>query len=154
MRTDAYRGGELMPVVPYGYRTENGRAVVDEEKALQIRTVFESYISGMSLVAAAETAGFHMNHPSVKRIICNRRYMGDRFYPQIIDPVIFDKANREMKKRAKELGRTCRKPKYAPPNVYKDFVIEAIEQSENDPVRQAEYIYSRIRTKGERNAGE
>ena len=31
---------------PFGYRIENGRAVIDEEKAARVRQIFESYLSG------------------------------------------------------------------------------------------------------------
>lgn len=143
-----------MPVMPYGYKTENGKAVIDEETALQIRKVFEGYLSGMSLVEAAGKAGFHMNHPSVKRIICNRRYMGDAFYPRLIEPSMFYAANTEMSRRAKALGRTNRKSTYFPPVIYREFETDAVELISENPAVQAEYAYSRIRKKEDADADE
>lgn len=41
----------------YGYRIENGIAVIDEQEAAVIIDIFNGYLSGMSLTAAAENAG-------------------------------------------------------------------------------------------------
>jgi hypothetical protein len=38
-----------MSHTPYGYKIENGIAVIDEEKADKIRFLYESYLSGLSL---------------------------------------------------------------------------------------------------------
>ena len=43
--------------IPYGYRIENGVAVIDEGQAEQVRTLFSGYLSGLALVPAAEAAG-------------------------------------------------------------------------------------------------
>lgn len=40
--------------IPYGYRIENGRAVIDEEQAATVREFFQNYISGMALMPAAD----------------------------------------------------------------------------------------------------
>lgn len=70
---------------PYGYRIENGRAVIDEKQAHQVRGLFESYILGLSLKDAAEKAGLKLFHGSAGRILRNRKYLGDDYYPAIID---------------------------------------------------------------------
>ena len=38
-----------MGQIPYGYRIENGAAVIVPEEAAQIRLIFQNYIAGMSL---------------------------------------------------------------------------------------------------------
>ena len=43
--------------IPYGYRIEDGKAVVDEVQAEQVRAFFKEYISGKALMVAAETVG-------------------------------------------------------------------------------------------------
>lgn len=40
--------------IPYGYRIENGVAVIDESQAEQVRTLFSGYLSGLALVPAAQ----------------------------------------------------------------------------------------------------
>ena len=80
---------------PFGYRIENGIAVVDKENAQKIRKLYASYLSGLSLAGAAKEAGIEMYHCSAKRILRNRHYLGDDFYPAIIDADTFRKAEEE-----------------------------------------------------------
>ena len=42
---------------PFGYRIENGKAVMDEAAASQIRELYKNYLSGLSLTNAAKEAG-------------------------------------------------------------------------------------------------
>lgn len=39
--------------IPYGYRIENGVAVIDERQAERVCTLFSGYLSGLGLVPAA-----------------------------------------------------------------------------------------------------
>lgn len=65
-----------MEHIPYGYRIENGKAVVDETAAGQVRQLFENYLSGDSLKKAAENAGIAGNHGTIKLMLRNRRLSG------------------------------------------------------------------------------
>ena len=47
---------------PYGYRIEDGIAVIDQEAAGKLRRLYENYISGMSLKTAAAKAGIETYH--------------------------------------------------------------------------------------------
>ena len=91
--------------IPYGYRIENGRAVIDEKQAVTVREFFQNYISGMALVPAAEKVGLKLYHGSAGRMLRNKKYLGDDYYPAIIDKEIFDKAEEIRMSRAKALGR-------------------------------------------------
>jgi hypothetical protein len=76
---------------PYGYRIENGCAVINEEEADKIRkALYENYIAGMAQSKAAIEAGIETYHSSAKRLMQNRHYLGDDFYPAIIDQETFD----------------------------------------------------------------
>ena len=79
MRTDA--PGKDLKMVPYGYDIANGRAVVDKSKQKKIRQLYQNYISGMSLSKAAEEADIHIPHGMVAKLLSNRHYLGDSFYP-------------------------------------------------------------------------
>ena len=70
---------------PYGYIIENGKAVIDETAAEKLRTLFDNYLNGMSLQTAAKAAEIETYHGTVKRIITTKHYIGDEFYPSIID---------------------------------------------------------------------
>ncbi|MDD4496082.1 MAG: hypothetical protein PHV32_17360 [Eubacteriales bacterium] len=80
---------------PYGYRIENGKAIIDEQAAEQIKTLFESYLTGDSLATAAKKAAIKSFHAGVGRMLQNKRYLGDEYYPVIIDPDTFAAAEAE-----------------------------------------------------------
>lgn len=90
---------------PFGYRIENGIAVIDEESAAKLRRLYENYLSGMSLKTAAAKAGIETYHGTAKRLLMTKHYLGDDFYPAIIDKATFNRAQEELMKRASALGR-------------------------------------------------
>ena len=61
---------------PYGYIIENGGAIIDEEKAENIRKLYENYLSGMALKTAAAKAGIETYHGTAKRLMENKHYLG------------------------------------------------------------------------------
>lgn len=133
-----------MKHIPYGYRIENGMAVVDEVEADAVRKFFDYYISGLALMAAAEKVGLKLYHGSAGRILRNVKYLGDDYYPAIIDKATFDKAEEIRMSRAKALGRV-REPevKQAEPFQTK-FTMPAVKIIYDDPFVQAAYAYSLI----------
>ena len=130
--------------IPYGYRIENGRAVIDEEQAATVREFFQNYISGMALVPAAEKVGLKLYHGSTGRMLRNKKYLGDDYYPAIIDKETFDKAEEIRMDRAKALGRVWelkgKKDILFPTN----FTMPAVKKASDDPFEQAAYAYSLI----------
>ena len=131
MRTDA-EGGVML-----GYRIIDGIAKIDESEACAIRAIFSGYISGMSLREAAEKAGKPMVHSMVKRVI----RIGDDFYPAIVSRQTFTKANAELIRRAEKHGSGKR---LKVPPVYTEFTLAEPEMQYEDPIAQAEYMYSLI----------
>lgn len=81
-----------MAHTPYGYKIVNGRAEIDEKQAAVIRKLFDSYIAGLGLKPAAENAGLDIFHGSAGRMLRNKHYLGDEFYPAIIEKELFDHA--------------------------------------------------------------
>ncbi len=130
---------------PYGYRIENGIAVICEEEARQIRKLYEGYLGGLSMVNAAKEAGLNKMHGSVKRLMQNQHYLGDDFYPAIIDQKTFDAFELERLRREKALGRDNLKKKTveARPAPTTFRMGKAVPMSD-DPYKQAEYVYSLI----------
>lgn len=127
-----------------GYKTENGITVIDEYSAKQIRTLCQLYLSGLSLTVSAEEAGLSTYHGTVKRILSNRRYLGDGFYPAIIDEDTFNKAKAELIKRATKLGRINKVQKIKEIIIPKQFIIKPMKKHFDNPFEQAEYLYSLI----------
>ena len=130
---------------PFGYKIEGGKAVVDEIAAKQIKKLYENYLSGLSLENAAKQAGINTYHGTVKKLLSNRHYLGDAFYPAIIDEDTFTKAALEGDRRSEKLGRNNRvqapKVKKAPTRF---TFIESIAIQGVTPAQQAEYLYSLI----------
>ena len=133
-----------MAHTPFGYRIRKGKAIIDEPAAEKIRQLYKNYLGGLSMENAAKEAGIEIYHGTVKRMMGNRHYMGDDFYPAIIDVDTFTEAMLERQRRAKKLGRTDRiKPpvkKTAPTT----FTLGKIKEFYDDPAKQAEYLYSLI----------
>jgi hypothetical protein len=140
-----------MSHTPFGYRIENGKAVIDKEAAEQIKVLFQSYMSGDSLATAAKKAGINGFHSGIGRILRNKRYLGDEFYPAIIDKDTFNTAEAERIIRLERLGRN-RKPKQEKEVVYPTAfrMKEGIEEFD-DPFGRAEYSYSLIETEVNKN---
>ena len=110
----------------------------------KVKNLFSNYLSGVSLVTAAKNAGINTYHCTVKKMLTNRRYLGDEFYPPIIDTDTFEKVHSEITARAQMLGRLDRPCKTRDMTVPTDFKISSSKKHFDDPIKQAEYIYSLI----------
>lgn len=131
---------------PFGYRIENGIAVIDNETAERVKSLYRYYLSGDSLKTAAEKAGIESFHAGIGRMLENIRYLGDDYYPVIIDQETFAATQVERTKRASRLGR-IRKQKAETTDVYPTaFNITEATLQFDDPFQQAEYAYSLIET--------
>lgn len=129
---------------PFGYRIVNGKAVIDEAAANQVRQLYKNYLGGLSLINAAKEAGLDLLHSGAKRMMRNRHYIGDSFYPAIIDKDTFDSADAELIRRATKLGcdNLYKTPALKkPPTVFR---LGDITEHFDNPIRQAEYLYSLI----------
>ena len=130
---------------PFGYRIENGVAVIDEDAAGKLRTLYANYLNGMSLKNAANEAGIETFHASAKRLLMTEHYLGDDFYPAIIDKGTFDQVQAERIKRAAALGRLNRKSTRKTPKIPTQFSIGAIMEHYDNPTTQAEYVYGLLK---------
>lgn len=136
-----------MSHTPYGYRIENGKAVIDDKAADQVKVLFQSYLSGDSLDSAANKAGILAFHAGISKILRNVHYLGDEYYPAIIDADIFAVVQAERSKRAKQLGR-IREPKEKAEVIFPTaFRVNDATHQFDDPFQQAEYAYSLIEIK-------
>ena len=134
----------IMGHTPYGYRIENGKAIIDEPAAKKIHTLYTNYLNGMTLVAAAKASGIITYHGPVNLLLQKKLYFGDDFYPAIIDVATYKKANAELTARATTMGRlnkvTVLPTKVAPIS----FTMGEITNLFPDPFKQAEFLYSLI----------
>jgi len=135
-----------MAHIPYGYKIIDGKAVVDEEQAENIRNLYKEYISGLALKVAAENAGLKLSHSSAGRMLRNRHYLGDDFYPAIIDKETFDKAEEVRIARAGSLGRIRELEKHTKSKAMVRFNMPRVQLKYTDPFAQAEYAYGLIKS--------
>lgn len=133
-----------MSHVPYGYKVENGKAVIDEEKAEQVRKLYKGYLSGLAYMPAAEAAGLKLYHTGAKKMMQNKYYLGDDYYPAIIDNETFDAAEVERVKRQTKLGRVFDKKPDKVSQVVTGFTMPKVQVKYENPFIQAEYVYSLI----------
>lgn len=134
-----------MAHIPYGYKIENGKALLDEEKADKVKKLFQAYLQGLSLSVAAKEVGIKTYHGTIGRMLRNKRYLGDEYYPTIIDIASFEKAEEERIKRATALGRVWDETEPIEiPSLPIRFTIGIVEPKYMNPLKQAEYAYSLI----------
>ncbi|SHH59585.1 recombinase [Clostridium grantii] len=133
-----------MAHIPYGYKIIDGKAVVDKEEAENIREFYKGYISGLALKVAAENAGLKLSHSSAGMMLRKRYYLGDDFYPAIIDKETFDKAEEMRIVRASSLGRIREIEKREEPKPMVHFIMPKVQLKYADPFEQAKYAYGLI----------
>lgn len=95
--------------IPFGYCMEHAVIRSDPEEAEAVKHIFSLYSSGHSLdrIAKAMTASGPRYHKEkdqwnigmVKRILENRKYLGDEGYPAIIEDEIYQQVQRLKEKK-------------------------------------------------------
>ena len=105
-----YTGG----FIAYGYRVENRRIVIDEEKAEVVRFIFQQYAEGVfvkDIIAKLSAKGIFQNGKpfpdnTIYNILKNEKYSGvytcqgevfDNLYPQIVSPDVFEIVRKRVK---------------------------------------------------------
>lgn len=134
-----------MTHVPYGYKIENGVAMIDEPVAETVRALFEKFIECKSMRAAANAAGIEKTHSVIGRMIKNTIYLGTDFYPQIIDEGTFNKAQEIRNGNAKSQNRLGAMKPHAPIPTSFSFELGRVATKYEDPYKQAEYAYSQVK---------
>ena len=129
---------------PFGYKIENGIAVIDQPAADKLKQLYKNYLSGMSLTKAASAAGIKTYHGTAKRLMETAQYRGDSFYPAIIDKDPYQKAQEERKRRATALGRNNKQTQMRKIQIPTRFHMGEITAIYDNPVKQAEYLYGLI----------
>lgn len=102
----------------YGYKFENGNIVADKSESEIVNYVFTKYVNGLSLLKIANLLTqkgieylpnqVNWNKGKIKRIIEDKRYLGDDKYPKIIETDIFIQASSSKTERdtTKNIKRT------------------------------------------------
>ncbi len=90
-------------MLPLGYGVENGEIIINEQEAEIVKSIFSDYCNGSSLKtlvnalneqkAVFKVNGTQWNKGRIYHILMDRRYIGEKSYPQIIAVDTFQKAN-------------------------------------------------------------
>lgn len=112
--------------LPYGYRIENGVCVIDNKEGEILKKLFLSYLEVGTLLGASDKSGFNTkSHACVKRILINKRYFGDDYYPKIIEKELFEKVNEKLEEKEK-----CRKGVPNNKKIYQEIISFKIKKEE------------------------
>ena len=124
------------------------RLIIDKPAAAKLRQLYKNYLSGMSLSKAAE-AGIPTYHGTAKRLMGTVHYLGDSFYPAIIDKETYQKAQEERKRRATKLGRNNKQTQMRAIQIPTSFHMGEVTALHDNPMKQAEYLYSLIESESQ-----
>jgi|SRR5690625_2276541 len=133
-----------MAHTPFGYEIVNGKIEIHAREAEQLNLLIQSYLSGKSLANAAEESGINRSHGGITRILTDERYLGNAIFPKLISKKQFEQLKEERFKRAKKLGRLNRTKEEESFTPSFKFKIEKVESKYDNPIKQAEYVYSLI----------
>lgn len=128
----------------FGYRISNGEVVLNKVEADKIQKFFQAYVSGISINKAAKQAGIKKCHGSLGHMLSNNTYLGTQHYPPIIDKETFDMAQQKRLNRAELLNRVNKEKNEFKILVPTKFHFKAYDIKFQDPLTQAEFIYSMI----------
>ena len=134
------RGG-----VPFGYRIENGKAVVNEDEAEKLREFFKLFLAGSSMAAAARDAGLSCHHTTLPFLMKRKAYIGTDFYPAIITTDFQQKLVFEWKKRKVEGPRTPNVRAVRFVKINTEFDAPASEPPHTTPESYIMALYEQIR---------
>lgn len=94
----------------YGYAIQDGQRCVRGDEAETVRRIFTMYQGGFSYQKTADTLngekipygenGSLWNKGKVKRMLEDRRYIGENGWPAVIDPQVFETVQTMIQERA------------------------------------------------------
>ncbi|MDY2997126.1 MAG: recombinase family protein [Faecalimonas sp.] len=118
---------------PLGYQIQNGKAEIEPETAELVKEVFNAYLAGTSTYRIAKDFtqrgilnASHKpswNHGSIGKILENQKYLGDEFYPPLIERSIFEQVQSRRIQRVKDLGRAARPNSFANQSVWSSLLV-------------------------------
>lgn len=134
-----------MAHTPFGYEIVDGKIEIHAKEAEQLKHLIKSYLSGQSLADAARESGINRSHGGITRILTDERYLGNEIFPRLISKEQFEQLKEERFIRAKKLGRLNRAKGEETFTPCFEFTIEKVENKYDNPIKQAEYVYSLIK---------
>ena len=135
-----------MILAPYGYRISRGKACAEPREAMLLDRFYRIYLSGSSVAQAGRAAGILRCRSCLAKMLRNKVYLGNSYYPQLIDKELFDAVQEERSNRCILSSVVKRTRHYRPIPVQTRFrLIKQPVPPGLDPVRKAAFLYSCIK---------
>ena len=130
MRESAMKGHSCGGIAPIGYKTVDGKLILDEAKAPFIKRAFEQYAAGISkrdIIAELNAAGLRNREgnpygiSALQVALRNPKYIGvfkwdditvEDACPALIDRETFDKVQERLKQNKRQAGKNKAKIEY------------------------------------------
>ena len=98
--------------IPIGYKICYGKVEIDDEKSKTVLLIYEQYLQGKTLNQTARylsennipniNNNTNWTHGAVIKILENVKYLGDDFFPQLIDKTRFNKVKQARQDRMRK----------------------------------------------------
>lgn len=100
-------------MMPYGYEIRDGEYVISEQMAENVRTIYQLYLNGLSYakiseMLAATRDGIQWNKHRVKRILEDRRYVGDETWPAVIQLEQYERVQKRIAQKTVKCQRSSK----------------------------------------------
>lgn len=101
--------------LPFGYKMEYGRVIVDPTEAHWVRLLYQRYALGETIRELTDFMNntgvrYHADKPwnknMIARVLADSRYIGDREYPPIIESEVFRGIAEKKQKKAPVIQKT------------------------------------------------
>lgn len=124
-RIDSFKKGlSLGGGVPFGYKIENRKYVIDEDKREVVEFVFAKYSTGTppkDIIKALKEKGFKFTPTNIQRMVSNKKYIGiyefngeevKNYIPAIVSKEVFMKSQKFLEKHKKSPASAKAKVNY------------------------------------------
>ena len=144
--------------IPIGYKIRYGKVEIDDEKSKTVKLIYMDYLEGKTLNKTAihltennipnANHNTKWTHGAVIKILENPKYLGDEFFPQLIDKTMFDKAKQarqdRMRKPTKKVAPSMIKsyPK-KPLKIYIPQAVKTLDDQINNGSNSLELLFKR-----------
>lgn len=123
-------------MIPFGYRLNDGRAVVDPTESEMLLHFYRIYLEGAGIADAAAQAG--MSYSVARTALSNETYLGNDFYPPLVTQAYFERLRQERQHRNR--GTSARgRDRVSSISVQERFTIDPMVFTD-EPVRPSELI--------------
>lgn len=90
----------------YGYQFIDGMLQADQEQSRMVQEIFEVYNRGVPVSRLKDhIEGLEINRVKLSDILSDKRYLGNKNFPQIIDQELFEAVQQRKKERLKAIGK-------------------------------------------------